>query len=193
EPPPTATVAGATDAPGAPAGARPRAAATVPRPPTSPGPATPPSSVPPPRAKARAPAATAMPAPVNPAPPAPAAVNGTDISGKWVGSWVGTGLFHGPRQENLSLEIVQKGDAGYGRMILDNAVAAESVPWEVRQQGLGGIRVFAEVNGSKVKLVHERDDRLFTANLTVTGDQMVGEVKGRKVRLLPARQSPSHV
>ena len=193
ETPPTETVAGATDSTGVPAGATSPADATVTLSPTSTGTSTPPASVSPPPTSAPAPAATAMPAPVNPAPPAPAAVNGTDISGKWVGSWVGNGLFNAPRQENLILEIVQKGDAGYGRMILDNAVAAESVPWEVRQQGLGGIRVFAEVNGSKVKLVHERDDRLFTANLTVTGDQMVGEVKGRKVRLLLARQSPPNV
>ena len=193
ETPPTETVAGATDSTGVPAGATSSADATVTLSPTSTGTSTPPASVSPPPASAPAPAATAMPAPVNPAPPAPAAVNGTDISGKWVGSWVGNGLFNAPRQENLILEIVQKGDAGYGRMILDNAVAAESVPWEVRQQGLGGIRVFAEVNGSKVKLTHEQDDRLFTANLIVTGDQMVGEVKGRKVRLLLARQSPPNV
>ncbi len=193
ETPPTETVVGATDSTGVPTGTTSPSDATVTLSPTSTGTSTPPASVSPPPAKAPAPAATAMPAPVNPAPPAPAAVNGTDISGKWVGSWVGTGLFNAPRQENLTLEIAQKGDAGYGRMILDNAVAAESVPWEVRQQGLSGIRVFAEVNGSKVKLVHERDDRLFTANLTVTGDQMVGEVKGRKVRLLLARQSPSNV
>ena len=193
ETPPTETVVGATDSTGVPTDTTSPSDATVTLSPTSTGTSTPPASVSPPPAKAPAPAATAMPAPVNPAPPAPAAVNGTDISGKWVGSWVGTGLFNAPRQENLTLEIAQKGDAGYGRMILDNAVAVESVPWEVRQQGLGGIRVFAEVNGSKVKLVHERDDRLFTANLTVTGDQMVGEVKGRKVRLLLARQSPSNV
>ena len=193
ETPPTETVVGATDSTGVPTDTTSPSDATVTLSPTSTGTSTPPASVSPPPASAPAPAATAMPAPVNPAPPAPAAVNGTDISGKWVGSWVGNGLFNAPRQENLILEIVQKGDAGYGRMILDNAVAAESVPWEVRQQGLGGIRVFAEVNGSKVKLVHERDDRLFTANLTVTGDQMVGEVKGRKVRLLLARQSPSNV
>jgi len=112
---------------------------------TAPAPAAPPA--------AKAPAATAMPAPVNPTPPSPS-VAGTDISGKWVGSWVGAGLFNAPRQENLTLEIVQKGDNGYGRMVLDNAVAAESVPWQIRMQGLGGIRVFAEIDGSKVKLVY---------------------------------------
>src|SRR5439155_722257 len=112
----------------------------------------------------------------------------TDTAGKWTGMWVGSGLFKSPRQENLTLEMAQRGDAGYGRMVLDGATAAESVPWEVRQQGLGGIRVFATINGSKVRLTHEADDRIFTADLTVMGDQMVGEVKGRKVRLLLARQ-----
>jgi len=114
---------------------------------------------------------------------------GTDISGRWTGSWVGTGLFNAVRQENLTLEVAQRGDAGYGRMVLDGAAAAESVPWEVRQQGLGGIRVFATVSGSKVKLTHELDDRIFSADLTVMGDQMVGRVHGRNVRLLLARQS----
>ena len=144
------------------------------------------------------PAATA-PAGKTPAASAPAAAKepesgplftpGTNIGGKWTGSWVGTGLFNSPRQENLTLEIAQRGDAGYGRMVIDGATAAESVPWEVRQQGLGGIRVFAAINGSKVRLTHEMDDRIFTADLTVMGDQMVGEVKGRKVRLLLARQN----
>ncbi len=186
--PPTETVAGATDSTGVPTGTERPADAAVSLSPTSTGTSPAPASVSPPPAPA--PAAVAMPAPVNPAPPAPSA-NGTDISGKWVGSWIGTGLFNAPRQENLILEIAQKGDAGYGRMVLDNAVAAESVPWNVRQQGLAGIRVFAEIDGSKVRLTHDQDDRLFTANLVVNGDQMVGEVKGRKVRLLLARQSRS--
>ena len=125
--------------------------------------------------------------------PAPSASStGADISGRWVGSWIGTGLFNAPRQENLILELAQKGDAGYGKMVLDNAVAAESVPWEVRQQGLFGIRVFATIDGSKVRITHDRDERVFTADLTVNGDQMVGEVKGRKVRLLLARQGGSN-
>lgn len=113
-----------------------------------------------------------------------------DISGRWTGSWVGPGLFHAMRQENLTLDLTQKGNAGYGRMVLDGATAAESVPWQVRQQGLGGIRVFADVSGQKVKLTHEQDDRIFSANLVLEGEQMTGEVKGRPVRLILARQSP---
>jgi peptidoglycan-associated lipoprotein len=114
----------------------------------------------------------------------------SDISGRWSGSWVGPGLFHAMRQENLSLDLTQKGNDGYGRMVLDGATAAESVPWHVRQQGLGGIRVFAKVSGQKVKLTHEEDDRIFTANLVLEGDQLTGEVKGRPVRLILARQAP---
>jgi peptidoglycan-associated lipoprotein len=114
-----------------------------------------------------------------------------DISGHWSGSWVGAGLFQAVRQESLTMDITQRGNAGYGKLVLDGATAAESVPWEVRQQGLGGIRVFATVSGSKVKLVHEIDDRIFVADLTVDGDQMMGQISGRKVRLVMARQTPS--
>jgi peptidoglycan-associated lipoprotein len=114
-----------------------------------------------------------------------------DISGHWSGSWVGTGLFQAVRQEPLTMDITQRGNAGYGRLVVDGAVAAESVPWEVRQQGLGGIRVFATVSGSKVKLMHEVDDRIFAADMTVDGDQMIGQINGRRVRLLLARQTPA--
>jgi len=180
---PTSTAASTPSGTSSPTGASTPTTSSAPTEKSTPAPAAPPA--------AKAPAATAMPAPVNPTPPSPS-VAGTDISGKWVGSWVGAGLFNAPRQENLTLEIVQKGDNGYGRMVLDNATAAESVPWQIRMQGLGGIRVFAEIDGSKVKLVHEQDDRLFTANMVVMGDQMIGEVKGRKVRLLLARQARSN-
>src|SRR5262245_33283927 len=151
-------------------------------------PATPTSATPAATAPAgKTPAASARAAAKEPE-SGPLFTPGTNIGGKWTGSWIGTGLFNAPRQENLTLEIAQRGDAGYGRMVIDGATAAESVPWEVRQQGLGGIRVFAAINGSKVRLTHEMDDRIFTADLTVMGDQMVGEVKGSKVRLLLARQ-----
>jgi peptidoglycan-associated lipoprotein len=114
-----------------------------------------------------------------------------DISGHWSGSWVGTGLFKAVRQESLTMDITQRGNAGYGKLVLDGTAAAESVPWEVRQQGLGGIRVFATVSGSKVKLIHEIDDRIFSADMTLDGDQMMGQINGRRVRLILARQTPT--
>ena len=111
-----------------------------------------------------------------------------DVAGKWTGSWVGTGLFNSVRQENLTLDLAQSGEAGYGRLVIDNAVAAESVPWQVRQQGLAGIRVFAEISGGKIKLIHEQDKRIFTADLNLVSDhQMIGTVRGTKVRLILTR------
>lgn len=186
--PADATTTAATAGTPAPAEITPLAATPTPAATTTPAAAPAPAASAPAVSKP-APVATQVPEPA----PAPSATSSTaNIAGKWTGSWIGTGLFNSPRQENLTLEIAQKGEAGYGRIVLDGATAAESVPWEVRQQGLGGIRVFAKVDGSKVKLTHELDDRLFTANMVVTGDQMVGEVKGRKVRLLLARQNPSN-
>jgi len=128
--------------------------------------------------------------------PAPLVENpatASDVSGRWTGHWIGTGLFNSPRQEDLTLDLVQQGDAGYGRMVIDGAVAAEGVPWEVRQQGLAGIRVYAAVSGAKVKIMHEVDRRIFTADMTVVDpNRMVGEVKGSNVRLLLTRKSPHH-
>src|SRR4029453_5992339 len=95
------------------------------------------------------------------------------------------------RQEPMTMDITQRGNAGYGKLVLDGATAAESVPWGVRQQGLGGIRVFATVSGQKVKLVHEIDDRIFAADMTLDGDQMMGQINGRKARLVMAPQKPA--
>ena len=184
--PASATTTATTDGTTTPAGTTaPESSAPVAKTPAASAPAA--AKTPDPVAVAKTPEPAAAKTP-EPAAPAPLTSPGTNIAGKWTGMWIGTGLFNSPRQENLTLELAQRGDAGYGRMVLDGATAAESVPWDVRQQGLGGIRVFATINGSKVRLTHEMDDRIFTANMTVMGDQMVGEVKGRKVRLLLARQ-----
>jgi peptidoglycan-associated lipoprotein len=113
-----------------------------------------------------------------------------DIAGRWIGSWAGTGLFNSARQDNLTVDLAQKDDIGYGKLLLDGSIAAESVPPEIRMQGMGGIRVFARISGSNVRLTHELGGKLFTADLVATGDWMVGEVQGSTpaVRLLLARQ-----
>src|SRR5262245_32112619 len=106
-PPGTETAAGTTDTTGDPAGST----TTLPTDSTTkPAVSVPAAKMPP----ASAPAAKAP----EPAPEAPLTTPGTNIAGKWAGSWVGTGLFNAPRQENLTLEIAQRGDAGYGRMVI---------------------------------------------------------------------------
>ena len=116
-----------------------------------------------------------------------------DVAGQWTGQWIGTGLFDSPRNEDVRLDLVQQGDLAHGRLIFDGAIAAESVAWPVRQQGLSGIRVFATVSGPYVQITHELDRRLFTANMTVVGDEMVGDIQGSSpnVRLVLTRVRPA--
>jgi peptidoglycan-associated lipoprotein len=101
-----------------------------------------------------------------------------DVAGQWIGRWIGTGLFESPRNEDVKLDLIQKGDVGKGHLVFDGAIAAESIAWPVRQQGLSGIRVFATISGPYVQITHEVDRRLFTADLVVAGDEMVGDVQG---------------
>ena len=103
----------------------------------------------------------------------------TDVTGRWTGTWVGTGIFDSPREEAVVLDIKQVGFAGYGRMVFDGSVAAESVPWDVRREGLAGARVTASILGSQVRVKHEMGGRYFAADLTRIGeDKMIGDVRG---------------
>ena len=103
----------------------------------------------------------------------------SDVTGRWTGTWVGTGLFESPREEAVVLEIKQVGVSGYGRMIFDGSTAAESVPWDVRREGLTGARIAATILGTEVHIKHERGARFFAADLTrISEDKMIGDVRG---------------
>ena len=120
----------------------------------------------------------------------PVASAASDVSGRWTGTWIGTGLFESPREDAVVLELRQVGSSGYGRIVIDGSVAAESVPWDVRREGLTGVRVAAKIKGSDVRVTHEQGARLFTADLTrVTEDSMIGDVRGTApgVKLLLTR------
>ncbi|HET7342175.1 MAG TPA: peptidoglycan-associated lipoprotein Pal [Methylomirabilota bacterium] len=102
-----------------------------------------------------------------------------DVSGHWTGSWIGTGLFNSPREDAVTLDLRQQGYVGYGRLVLEGTTAAESVPWEIRREGLAGIRVGAEIMGGEIHVRHELGGRLFAADFTlVSDDRMVGHVRG---------------
>jgi peptidoglycan-associated lipoprotein len=103
----------------------------------------------------------------------------SDVTGRWMGTWIGTGLFESPREDSVILELRQVGYNGYGRVVFDGSTAAESVPWDVRREGLSGARVSATIVGSQVTVRHEMGSRFFTANLTRVGeDRMIGDVRG---------------
>jgi peptidoglycan-associated lipoprotein len=122
---------------------------------------------------------------------APADYGVTDLSGRWTGSWDGTGIFNSDRDGDARVDLVHASGGGFGRLMLDSATAAESVPEEVRRQGLSGIRVVAQISGSRVTLRHAAGANFFTADLTVIGDRMVGDVRGdTPVRLVLTRAQP---
>ena len=108
-----------------------------------------------------------------------------DLSGRWTGTWTGTGLLMSPREDAVVLHLVQSGKVALGRFALEGATAAESVPIDIRNAGLWGIRVRARVSGNKVTLRHDAGGHLFTADLKLTedGEYLYGTVRGRHPRV----------
>jgi len=103
-----------------------------------------------------------------------------DLSGRWTGTWTGAGLLMSYREDAVILDLVQSGDVAYGRIVVDGAGAAESVPVDVRWAGLGGVKVRADISGDKVTLRHSGGGQLFTADLkrTPDGTRLYGLVRG---------------
>jgi peptidoglycan-associated lipoprotein len=126
--------------------------------------------------------------------PTDAQPTGQDLTGRWRGTWTGTGIFHSTRVDAVRVDLVQRGDRGTGRLVLEGAIAAESVPEVVRFQGLNGIPLMAEVRPGTVTIHHPQDGRLFTADLKVdeSGERMFGIVRGSRpaVGLLLTRAEP---
>jgi peptidoglycan-associated lipoprotein len=121
--------------------------------------------------------------------PKPAAV---DVSGRWVGNWIGYGILDIPREELATADFTQRGSQGEGWLALDNTGAAEGVPISIRRAGLGGSRVRFDVSGSDVVMTHELGSQVFTADLAVDGDRMIGRIRDTDpaVRLVLVRARP---
>jgi peptidoglycan-associated lipoprotein len=106
--------------------------------------------------------------------------SGGEIAGQWTGNWTGTGIFYSSRGDAVSINFVQEGNLGHGRLVLESTGAAEAVPWEVRRAGMWGTSVIAKVSDGTVKLRHQVDERLFAVDLALSddGERMSGVVKG---------------
>src|SRR3990172_6638761 len=100
-----------------------------------------------------------------------------DISGKWRGTWRGFGIEAGPRKDEATAELTQQGSRGTGRIALQGTLAAESVPEIVRIDGVLGSPVEFEVSGNEVVMREAVDGRVFTLDLRVEGDRMVGSMR----------------
>jgi peptidoglycan-associated lipoprotein len=106
-----------------------------------------------------------------------ASADSADLSGRWTGVWVGTGLFSSGRTDRAMLELTHAGRVGRGRLVLDGAIAAESVPWEVRRAGATGTSLAVSVRGSRMTARHELNGRLFTVDFELRGDRLIGRVR----------------
>ena len=119
---------------------------------------------------------------VRPAPAPSAAVaetSGPDVAGRWIGHWTGAGLFDSYREDDVTVDLVQQGDAAVGRIVMQGTTAAESVPEVIRRGGQWGNQVFARVKPGTVTLRHYIDGRLFTVDfrLAEDGEHMTGLVR----------------
>ena len=99
-----------------------------------------------------------------------------DVTGRWIGTWSGYGVTDVPRDEGVTLDLVQGGNIGQGRLIMDGTVAAVSVPTTIRDASMTGIRVVFDVAANRVRMEHELGPQLFLAEMVVRGDRMLGRV-----------------
>ena len=100
----------------------------------------------------------------------------SDITGRWSGTWSGHGVLDVPRDEVITLDLVQQGDAGQGRLVMNGALAADSVPNAIRNAAAVGIRVLFGVSENRVRLKHELGAGRFEAEMIVSGDRMLGRI-----------------
>ncbi len=112
-----------------------------------------------------------------------------DVSGTWDGTWGTIDAFRFGRSDGARAKLVQQGGRGAGRLTLQTTGLALSVPEAVRDLGLTGVRVEFEVSGHDVVM---RSGYIFTADLKVEGDRMVGYLRDAEpaVRLVLTRVPP---
>ena len=109
-----------------------------------------------------------------------------DVGGRWTGTWHGFGVFDWPRTARAEAEFTQQGRVGQGRLVLADTLTAD-VPEIVTDQGLQGVRVALEVNGSTLVVKHQVNGHRLTGVFTVEGDRMVGRLEGSTARLVLVR------
>jgi hypothetical protein len=96
-----------------------------------------------------------------------------DLSGRWVGTWKGLGLFDSLRQAWAEATLVQQGAVGVAHVQLDNTIAA-GVPWVFRLEGARGVRLVYRVTGSDAMMRDPAKPSEVTAAFTLVGDKLVG-------------------
>jgi hypothetical protein len=96
-----------------------------------------------------------------------------DLSGRWVGTWKGLGLFDSLRQSTAEATLVQEGPIGVAHLVLGDTIAA-GVPWMMRQEGSRGVRLVYRVSGADAWMRHRAAPSEMTAVFTLVEDKLVG-------------------
>lgn len=96
-----------------------------------------------------------------------------DLSGRWVGTWKGLGLFDSLRHAPAEATFVQNGVVGIAHLRLENTIAA-GVPWVMRLEGERGVRLVYRVSGPDAVLRHPATPSQMTAAFTLLDGRLVG-------------------
>jgi hypothetical protein len=96
-----------------------------------------------------------------------------DLSGRWVGTWKGLGLFDSLRQSTAAATLVQEGAIGVAHLVLEDTIAA-GVPLAMRQEGARGVRLVYRVSGADAWMRHRIAPAEVTAAFTLVDDKLIG-------------------
>jgi hypothetical protein len=112
-----------------------------------------------------------------------------DLSGRWVGTWKGLGLFDSLRYARAEATLVQQGPLGVAQLRMENTIAA-GVPWMVRLEGSRGVRLVYRVAGSDALMRHPALPGEIVAAFTLVDDRLIGTLPsaGSPVVIKLARQ-----
>ena len=112
-----------------------------------------------------------------------------DLTGRWVGTWKGLGLFDSLRHASAEATLVQEGPFGMAQLRMENTIAA-GVPWMVRLEGSRGVRLAYRVAGTDALMRHAAVPGEIVAAFTLVDDRLIGTLPsaGSPVVIKLARQ-----
>jgi hypothetical protein len=101
-----------------------------------------------------------------------------DLTGNWVGTWKGLGLFDSLRKSGARMTLLQSGILGVGQLYMDETTVA-SVPWSIRYAGSNGVRVGYRVRGSDAEMRELNGSGLpMIMAFTLVDGRLVGTMPG---------------
>ena len=96
-----------------------------------------------------------------------------DLSGRWIGTWRGLGLFDSIRQGDVEITLEQHHHIGIAHLHLDNTIAA-GVPWIIRIEGSRGVQLVYRVAGNNALMRNPDRPAEVLAAFTLVNDRLIG-------------------